>query len=82
MGRPGKTAGRGRREYRNALQCGKGVYVSIKIEYIIACVLAIFIDYLACIVCIAVGREEALFCHAFRPLLGYGKSGEKKLLVR
>ncbi len=35
-----------------------------------ACVLAIFIDYVACIVCIAVERAEALFCLAFWPLLG------------
>jgi len=73
----GKTAGQRWREYQNALQRGKGVYVSIKIEYIIACVLEIFIDYLASFVCIVVVREEALFCHDFCLLFIYGKSKKK-----
>ena len=58
-GRPGKTAKRGWREYPKALQYSKGVYVSMKIKYIIACVKAIFIDYLARIVCFRVERVEA-----------------------
>jgi len=32
VGRQGKTAGKCWCEYRNALQCGKDVYVSIKIK--------------------------------------------------
>jgi len=79
VGKPYKTAGRRWREYRNALQCGKGVYVSIKIEYIIACVLEIFIDYLTSIVCIAVEWEKAFFCYDFCFFSSTGKERRKNI---
>ena len=44
-----KTAGRDRRECKNELQYGKGVYVSMKIKDITAKGRAIFIDYVASI---------------------------------
>jgi len=40
--------------------------------------MAIFIHNLACFVCIAVERAEALFCHVFWLLLDYGKSNREK----
>jgi len=78
-GQARQNSGSGWREYRNTLQFGKGVYVSMKIKYIIACVQVIFIDYLALIVCVAVERVEALFCHDFWLLFIYGKSNINKI---
>ena len=73
-----KTAGRDRRECKNELQYGKGVYVSMKIKDIIAKGWAIFIDYVASIAFVIAERAEAPFCLDFFAIFYKEKMAKKR----